>query len=864
MSAAHAGFAVDRDALARVVDAGGVALCANARLQRAVAEALGERGAEAVALARAQTLGQWLERRWRDWLLGAGGDSAPADCLLCDASREEMAWQQLLSRRDDVPARAAAPAARAERALRLHRLAMQDARVESAFLAERESRQFFEWRAEWADYCAQRRLLPELSAAEILIDAFASGRLARHPGIALVGFRPLAPLHRALVEAATERLVALEPMQAEAPVRVVECADAAGELASAARWAAERLAADPVARVAVAVPELHRRRREVDYVFGSALADARLGAGDAVGYRVSAGEPLADTPLVSAALRALRCNVWPLAMSDVESLARSPFFAPDEAAASPAWLAGLRALRRERLERDEVARLGRARCPAPFSALLSFGEPTPQRLGLADWSARFAAQLERAGWPGRRALDSVEYQQRERWDALLAELAVRDAVCAPMGVDAALGAVQALAARDVFQPQRPDEGALRLEVLDPTGGVGMRFDALWMAGMTDRDWPPPVSPYAFIPLQLQREAGMEEADATLRLAAAKHLLAEHRRSAAALWCSYARRDAEGPLRASPLLSVDWTRDGDAAHAWRPAWSLVASGPFERVDCGDAPACEASERVGVPSGALKMQSDCPFQAWAFRRLGVRESEAPTSGLDARQRGSMVHWALESLWEGFEDSGELLADEAAWREAVERASAEAASRMRERAPASLGERFWRIERARLAEWLTRWVERAERDAHQREPFAVVAREQAFGGQLGGLEFSLRADRVDELPDGRLRLVDYKTGRPESDSWDGERPAEPQLPLYAELYDGPVGAIAYGLLRADEACYREKTWDEVWYQERLESRNAVTRLAGEYAAGRCAVAPRKPAVCRLCALPRLCRVGAPLDDG
>ena len=843
-----------------------MALCANARLRTVIAEALGSTGAGgsgAVALARAQTLGQWLRECWHEWLLRSG-EPADAERLLCDAAREELAWQQLLSDLDESFAGVAAPASRAERALRLYRAPMRDERVASAFRAERDGRRFLEWRGQWLEFCRRRALLSELAAAERLTAAFASGGMPKRPCIALVGFRPLAPLYAALVEAAAERLVVVGMACREpADSRVVECADERDELASAALWAAERLSSEPQARVAVAVPGLHRRRREVDYVFSAVLGDAP----GAPTYRIAAGAPLADAPMVSAALRSLGLNAGPLALGDAEALLRSPFFAhgrrAGEAAApvqTAAWIDALRSLRRDPLERAELARWPLARPPALFERMLAETDRAPARLGLAEWVARFERQLKRVGWPGCRKLDSVEHQQRERFGELLAEAAVRGGLCAPMSAERALAALRAMAVQAPFQPQRAREREVRVDIIDPDGGVGLGFDALWMAGMTDQNWPPPPEPHAFIPLELQRELGIDEADATTQLERAAALLADHRRSAESVWCSYARVGDHGPARPSALLGGDWPADPARARPWRPAW-LAASGPFERVALEDAPGCDDAERAGVSAAALKLQSDCPFRAWAERRLGARASDAPAAGLDAAQRGSLVHWALERLWEPFDDSAALLADEAVWRAALDRACDAAIARARAEAPASLGERFWRLERARLVDALSRWVEQAERAEHARAPFRVIATEQRFGGRLGGVEFALRADRVDERADGLLRLVDYKTGAPESNGWHGERPAEPQLPLYALLHPGPVGAIAYGLLRPDAARYHERDWDAVDPEDR---RDALSRLAGEYAAGRCAVAPRSGAVCRRCALGGLCRIrSAAADD-
>jgi hypothetical protein len=54
----------------------------------------------------------------------------------------------------------------------------------------------------------------------------------------------------------------------------------------------------------------------------------------------------------------------------------------------------------------------------------------------------------------------------------------------------------------------------------------------------------------------------------------------------------------------------------------------------------------------------------------------------------------------------------------------------------------------------------------------------------------------DRVDQFADGRLAIIDYKSGRSDrSRSWADARIVEPQLPIYAALAfpDRAVAAVA-----------------------------------------------------------------------
>ena len=67
--------------------------------------------------------------------------------------------------------------------------------------------------------------------------------------------------------------------------------------------------------------------------------------------------------------------------------------------------------------------------------------------------------------------------------------------------------------------------------------------------------------------------------------------------------------------------------------------------------------------------------------------------------------------------------------------------------------------------------------------RQPFTVESCEERLQDvHVGNLKLNLRADRIDQLPDGSRLLLDYKTGNVSTASWDGDRLDDPQLPLYA----------------------------------------------------------------------------------
>jgi ATP-dependent helicase/nuclease subunit B len=161
-------------------------------------------------------------------------------------------------------------------------------------------------------------------------------------------------------------------------------------------------------------------------------------------------------------------------------------------------------------------------------------------------------------------------------------------------------------------------------------------------------------------------------------------------------------------------------------------------------------------------------------------------------------------------------------------------------------------------------------------------VVAVEDKRAVAIGGLGFNARLDRVDELADGRRIVIDYKTGSTSAGSMLGERPDEPQLPLYLVATEPDAAAVAFAQVRAGDMKFsglardadllpgvkafadsnfrdRHASWQDV-----VEAwRSDLARLAVAFAEGEAAVDPKQyPQTCRYCDVKPLCRIHERLD--
>jgi ATP-dependent helicase/nuclease subunit B len=234
-------------------------------------------------------------------------------------------------------------------------------------------------------------------------------------------------------------------------------------------------------------------------------------------------------------------------------------------------------------------------------------------------------------------------------------------------------------------------------------------------------------------------------------------------------------------------------------------------------------------------------------------------------------------MQHFWTGLETQDALKALPPSERNGLlDRAIDTALSHSKAHPETPWDDAYLAVQRQRLRDLLQPWLDK-ELD---RSPFTVQPVEQRQQFELGPLTLDLRIDRIDETAAGLL-ILDYKTGDANPAHWKGERPDEPQLPLYAVLtqqFEQQLAGVAFALLRpgiglglkgyADDPQLfgRPAIMEAPSLAEQVEQWHSVlTRLAADYAAGDTRVAPKSyPQTCERCTQRILCRLNpASLED-
>ncbi len=794
-------------------------LCSTARLAHSLRQAHADTqrraGLKQWQPLPALTLGQWLTAVTQRVLLSGKVSPGTIPRLTLSGMAERLLWEQVIDR-----ATSSSPQQQLFDVGGMAQSAMEANALMQAWgvffpdaLHTDETRQFLRWRAAFRALCQQHDALEETRLLELQIGLLAHAPLPAT--IYLAGFDRTSPQEQRLLDALKARGVSLRrwAIGLETPAHAVKQAfdEAEAECRAAVAWAQARLQANPDARLAIVVPELAKLRPTLQAMLDDVLHPDSIHPAHAEiprSYDFSLGLPLAEQPLVAAALALLRlaCShrvtqqesgallrdvYWSAGISEADARARLEASMRRKLPATISLGQWLRVARKAQVDGLGVGRLVQ-HLEALQQKIVTTRQPA------SGWARSFSQMLEAAHWPGERSLSSFEFQARQAWLETLQTFAALDPLLGKLGAGEALRQLSRLCRDRIFQPEstaRP-----RIQVMGMLEASSELLDALWVMGMNDHIWPPPARPNPLLPAEVQRSAGAPNSCSRVQAEFAATIHQRLLRSAPEVVFSWAHRDGERELRVSPLLKDIPLAGQDFALAQKLAEQLAQPARMEWLLDHRAPEVEEGEKVRGGAGLFQAQAICPAWGYYQYRLGARALDEPVDGLDSMARGSLLHAVLQAFWNGRDSEYLLNLDETAQQQAVLQAVEAGVKQFSQQLDDALPAHFLALEKLRLAALLNGWLA-LERE---RPPFAVQDCERRVKLDIKGIGVELTLDRVDVLPDGELVVIDYKTGSQLSpNSWAADRISEPQLPIYAAmvLIEGEVAAVCFAKVRAGE---------------------------------------------------------------
>lgn len=794
-----------------------------------------------------------------------------------------------------------------------------------------EVRAFSDWARQFINRCEQEQWISRATLTKRVIHLLEtqsittlSREYTREYRVA--GFDELSPIYNALIKTLSNWAKINEfenPYSTAESIRRLHLTDPETEIRTMASWSKQQNELYPEKIIGCIVPDLNASWSMVEQIFTEIFIDHKNHSETGLGkqsFNISAGKKLNEYEIIRMALFVLALtstNSWSTGRERKESeisqstekerrnggtinihyaaqFFQSPYLCANEDDINLGALLDTkcRELQIQNVPLDWIIQplkklsqqYTHSTWLSRFEKFLQILDAIPSHQLPSMWANQFCDWLHHFGWPGRRSLNSLEYQLAERWQKLLIEFSSLDYVVGEIALNEAIKFIQRLAAQTLFQPQSEITSIQILGVLEATG---YHFDLLWIMGLQDQSWPPNAKPNPFIPYDLQIQLQMPHSSAMRELIYTQQITERLLRSANEIILSSAKQIDDQHLRPSQLIvHIPEISVSDLNLEDKKSYLeiVMESKTIEMREDKQGPEVSPNELIKGGSLIIKYQSLCPFRAFASMRLNANPLVQPVTGISGSLRGTLIHRILNDLWMKIKNHQTLneLSDNQL-NEMVESKIHQIFGELKQTTLGYIDEFILEIEKNCLAklvfDWLVLEKERTSFSVHQLETKRQI--------KIGELSLALQLDRIDELPDGSQIIIDYKTGMGANtaNDWFGQRPKEPQLPLYCVYGDDsqkPFSGIIFANVRTKKKEFRgivEKEHDDNskvfshvipiqqwkqnddvqnWQQIMATWKTNLEQLAYDFSFGLATVDPLEDqSTCQQCNLQPLCRI-------
>lgn len=777
---------------------------------------------------------------------------------------------------------------------------------------------FFRWNQAFESRCQRDQWIAPEDRTAVLCRAIRKSELVTAGNIDLLGFDEFNPsqndLLSALVSAGTT-VCRLSLTPGTNKVVLWQSKESKHELQQMARWVRHWCEQEPQSSIAIVAPDLQASRQDIErHLQEILIPDSAGGSHQNRAWNVSMGTPLAREPLIQTAFDLLKLLDQRIDIQDIGRVLRSPWLRGGISERNSRALLEkcLRDYHPRQLRLSEVRyrskefikfdhdhnelppelQVPQAWNSPKFSAVLErlaeFRGSSKRPRTPSSWAETLDQFLASLGWPLKgeaRTADPTEQHDRnwqalQAWRDCLRELASLDATVRDpahgLSCAAAISQLQKICREMIFQPLSP---STPIQVLGLYEVSGLRFDHLWVLGLHNNNWPPRATPNPFLPGPLQRQAQLPHSSPQRELEVARTITQRLLETAPDCIFSYpGLLDGETVLP-SPLLTKAPVDAVDDIPGWQgDSWlHTVAQAEKPQTLPLGMPGKLFARRAKGGSSILRFQALCPFRAFASNRLAAAGLESPADGISAMLHGSLIHQVLELFWKETKTQSALLQlDEK-----------NLADRVREHVEYVVDEELFLKQRPAFRKVEAQRLQRQSMASlaleKTRDSFEVVGFEREIQPVINGQSIRLFIDRIDQLPSGEQIIIDYKTGKVDPKKWFGDRPEDPQLPLYAISAEETPAAVVFAIIRNDGCLYKGVVRREGLFpglppragkytQELIDAglampatidnwRQVLHHLMAAFLAGEAAIDPkngRKTCENSFCELQPLCRIG------
>ncbi|MFK5950020.1 MAG: PD-(D/E)XK nuclease family protein [Methylococcales bacterium] len=761
---------------------------------------------------------------------------------------------------------------------------------DSQFQHSPEGGRFKEWALEFEEECRKNKYISPSKNCSLLISAIECGYIDAPKNVVLFAFDDISPVYQMLfdtLEAFGSKISTSEPIvENDSTVRVM-LHDVDDEINTAALWARNIIENDKTATVGIVVPELTTYRNTVLKHFADVFEPQSI-LPDAPRYtlpfNISAGVSLSSVPVIADALKLLCLENRRLPIDDAISIVRSPFVGSSETEFSQRCVleGKIRRLRKANVSISDIVSLAE-KAPNFVDLINQFIDNTDNAKTKrpSQWAYSFNESLKLLGWPGERNLDSEEYQAVNHWTKVLDRMGEMD-MLGGVTYSKGLELLRYLSSITVFQPKMGDSP---VQILGALEAAGLQFSHLWVMGLSDDSWPSIPKPNPYLPLGLQRNPGsfkdgtlkscMPHSTADRELQYAKRLTSRYLESATHIVMSSPKHDADRELRVSPLIiNLELKEKTDLLLSGTESYDqlIFNSIDVETVIDEFSSTISPGGKITGGTGVVKSQACCPFMAFGKYRLNIKPFEPPRISLDPSDRGTIMHAVLQELWLNLKSRSaleDMKSDDLSLL--VSSIASSVLQKYSQRIESLTKPVFFDIEKSRITNVVLEKLS-VEID---RPDFKVVEIEKALEFDISGFKIDVKIDRIDKVGNGYIP-IDYKTSETRISAWEGSRPDEPQVPLYASFYKENVIGAAFSQVRpggnimkgiSDGVdvdinmkksgklgnCSLPNNWDDI----KNQWTHVLSDLVSDYARGVSFADPKKGSqTCKTCDFSTVCR--------
>lgn len=270
--------------------------------------------------------------------------------------------------------------------------------------------------------------------------------------------------------------------------------------------------------------------------------------------------------------------------------------------------------------------------------------------------------------------------------------------------------------------------------------------------------------------------------------------------------------------------------------------------------------------------------CPFRFWVSHMLRIGPVEEPELGLDARLLGEVYHKALEFFYLDLQNKSLSILDTDHERiQSLFEQSIEQAIEWLEQSRKFRRTDFWQYEKKEISFRLKRFfVKEKERANKSNGEFVPTYFEKGFGFKDGdsapalvlrsnGGEIRMhgRVDRIDVARDGRVKVIDYKSGSAAISKRETVAGRNMQLPVYAMAVQQAILGNANVQVKSGQFL-SFSSGDQTGmldFQDGEDyiglTQNYIGEFVGAIKNGDFSVSPSSPDSCKHCDHKQLCRI-------